>query len=77
MVEVEVEEVEEVEEEEEPKQKKSSKKSVKKNQAYINYCKAMRQDFKDENPDETSLEITKMMGRAWKDMEESEKNEWN
>ena len=75
---VEVEEVEEVEEEEEaPKQKKSSKKSVKKNQAYINYCKAMRQDFKDENPDETSLEITKMMGRAWKDMEESEKNEWN
>lgn len=56
-----------------PKPKRSS---PKKNQLYINYCKSMRQDFKDENPDASSLQITKMLGESWKKMDEEEKAEW-
>jgi hypothetical protein len=78
VVEEEVEE-EEVEEEVVVKEvvKISPKKSsAKKNQAYMNFCKDNRQDMKDENPEASSLDITRMLGEEWKKMEIDEREEW-
>jgi hypothetical protein len=44
---------------------------------YILFCKENRSDVKSENPEMTSREITTELGRMWKTMEDSEKQEWN
>jgi hypothetical protein len=44
---------------------------------YILFCKENRNDVKSENPEMTSKEITSELGRIWKSMEDSEKQEWN
>ena len=83
--EVEEEEVEEEVEEEEVEEEvvvkevvkiSPKKSSAKKNQAYMNFCKDNRQDMKDENPESSSLDITRMLGEEWKKMEIDEREEW-
>jgi hypothetical protein len=44
---------------------------------YILFCKENRSDVKSENSEMTSREITSELGRIWKSLEDSEKQEWN
>jgi hypothetical protein len=44
---------------------------------YILFCKENRSDVKSENQEMTSREITSELGRMWKSLEDSEKQEWN
>ena len=35
------------------------------------------EELKEENPEFTSLQITKLLGEEWKKLDEEEKAEWN
>ena len=44
--------------------------------AYFNFCKVHREATKAENPDATFGEINKILGGMWKELDETEKEEY-
>ena len=62
----------------EKKSKKSSKNPVGNNSGgYILFCKEERDALKEENPDFSSQQLTKELGKAWNDLSQDEQEEYN
>lgn len=64
-----------------PKKGKGKESSIQKNirrkSGYILYCQETRPTLKEVNEDMTSQQITKELGRAWKELSEEEQLEYN
>lgn len=54
----------------------SDEEKPKKTNGYLNYLKAKRTDFKENNPKFTSQQITKELAAQWKQLSDSEKQNW-
>jgi len=60
-------------------EKKGKKKSKAKRapSGYIIFCQDKREEIKSENPEMKTTEITKELGRQWKELSQEEKDEYN
>ena len=60
-------------------EKKGKKKSKAKRapSGYIIFCQDKREEIKSENPEMKATEITKELGRQWKELSQEEKDEYN
>ena len=56
---------------------KDKNKDVRKKSGYILFCQEERAALKEDNPDLTNQQITKELGKAWKELSEDEQNEYN
>ena len=61
---------------EKPKKTTTTEKPKKPKTAYIIFCQEKRPEIKNENPEMSAKEITKELGRRWKELSEEEKLEF-
>ena len=50
--------------------------SPRKKSGYAMFCGEFRPEIKEDNPDKSGTEITKLLAQMWKDLPEEEKDEW-
>ena len=62
------------EDEDRPKEAVVAKKKGK--SGYALYCGEFRDEVKEDNPDKSGTDITKLLAQMWKDLPEDEKEEW-
>ena len=57
--------------------KDKTAKDTRKKSGYILFCQEERSVLKDDNPEWTNQQVTKELGKAWKELSEDEQNEYN
>lgn len=56
--------------------KKPDKKKTKRNNPYMNYSSKMRRELKEEYPDIPITEMSKIIGKMWRELDENQKEQY-